>query len=46
MNIWGNWNGYEGRKKVKEFGLDKFDAVEWEQGGEPETEKIIKGGTQ
>lgn len=28
-NVWGNWNGYEGRNKVREFGMDEHDAREW-----------------
>lgn len=29
QNIWGNWNGYEGTRKVIEFGTDEIDAREW-----------------
>ena len=29
MNIWGNWNGYIGTRKVKEFGGDEFMAIDW-----------------
>lgn len=29
QNIYGNWNGYEGRRRVKEFGLDKIEAEIW-----------------
>lgn len=29
QNIWGNWNGYFGRKKVAEFGTDSMDAGSW-----------------
>ena len=26
QNIWGNWNGYEGTRKVKEFGCNVLRA--------------------
>lgn len=29
QNIWGNWYGYEGRSRVKKFGLDKIEAEIW-----------------
>lgn len=32
MNIWGNWNGYIGRNKVREFGGSEFEAVLWVNG--------------
>lgn len=35
QNVWGNWNGYEGTRKVKEFGTGGGDAEEWLQGVEP-----------
>lgn len=28
-NVWDNWNGYEGSKRVKEFGCDEQAAKEW-----------------
>jgi hypothetical protein len=28
-NTWDNWNGYEGSKRVKEFGLDEQAAKDW-----------------
>ena len=28
-NIWGNWNGYIGRNRVREFGMSEYDAKEW-----------------
>jgi len=28
-NVWDNWNGYIGRKKVIEFGTDAYAAREW-----------------
>lgn len=36
QNVWGNWNGYEGTRKVKEFGTGEFEAREWLQGVESE----------
>lgn len=29
QNVWGNWNGYEGNRKVKEFGCEglKYDGT-------------------
>lgn len=33
-NVWGNWNGYEGTRKVISFGLDERDAQEWLETGE------------
>lgn len=32
QNVWGNWNGYEGTRKVREFGTDKWDARLWVKG--------------
>jgi hypothetical protein len=29
QNVWDNWNGYVGNKKVIEFGLDEYKAREW-----------------
>lgn len=29
QNIWGNWNGYIGTRKVAEFGTDKHRANQW-----------------
>lgn len=29
QNVWGNWNGYEGSRKVKEFGTRGDEAEEW-----------------
>jgi hypothetical protein len=29
QNIWGNWNGYEGKKRVVEFGTDEVRAGHW-----------------
>ena len=34
-NVWGNLNGYEGVRKVKEFGTDEIAAREWLQAIEP-----------
>jgi len=28
-NVWGNWNGYLGRKKVMEFGTNEVKATDW-----------------
>ena len=36
QNVWGNWNGYEGNRKVIEFGTGEFEANEWLRGIEPE----------
>lgn len=32
-NIWGNWYGYEGTRRVIEFGEDERDAKEWLETG-------------
>jgi len=32
FNIYGNWNGYEGSRKVIEFGLDDIEALAWLHG--------------
>lgn len=35
QNIWGNWNGYEGTRKVKEFGCGvrgEMKAKDWIEG--------------
>jgi len=37
QNIWGNWKGYEGRRKVQDFGTDEQAARDWISGIEPET---------
>ena len=29
QNAWGNWKGYEGRRKVEDFGTDELDAILW-----------------
>lgn len=29
QNVWGNWNGYEGNRKVAEFGTDDVRAGYW-----------------
>ena len=29
MNVWGNWNGYEGSKRALEFGTDERGARVW-----------------
>ena len=29
QNVWGNWNGYVGKKKVMDFGTDERDAQQW-----------------
>jgi hypothetical protein len=29
QNIWGNWNGYVGTRKVREFGTDEREAAAW-----------------
>lgn len=34
QNVWGNWNGYEGTRKVVEFGTDNQDAEHWLKTGE------------
>ncbi len=34
QNIWGNWNGYLGKRKVKEFGTDEIGAKLWLKIGE------------
>lgn len=33
MNVYGNWNGYEGTRKVHEFGTDERRAREWLETG-------------
>ena len=30
QNIWGNWRGYAGRRRVKFFGLDWMAAEIWQ----------------
>ena len=34
QNIWGNWNGYEGRNRVQQFGTDEIAAAYWSLTGE------------
>jgi hypothetical protein len=34
QNIWGNWNGYEGRSRVQQFGTDEIAAAYWSLTGE------------
>ena len=29
QNVWGNWNGYVGQRKVYEIGASSFDANLW-----------------
>jgi len=29
QNIWGNWKGYEGNRKVMDFGTDEIEAEAW-----------------
>lgn len=29
QNVWGNWNGYAGRNRVREFGTDEAEAELW-----------------
>jgi hypothetical protein len=29
QNLWGNWNGYQGTRKVIEFGTDQIAAKYW-----------------
>lgn len=29
QNVWGNWNGYVGTRKVMEFGCRELDAKYW-----------------
>jgi len=29
QNIYGNWNGYVGNRKVEDFGLDEVRALAW-----------------
>lgn len=29
QNVWGNWNGYEGNKKTRQFGTDYMEASIW-----------------
>ena len=29
QNIWGNWNGYEGRRRVQEFGTSDIASAYW-----------------
>jgi hypothetical protein len=34
QNIWGNWKGYEGTRKVADFGTDEREATAWAAGGQ------------
>jgi hypothetical protein len=34
QNIWGNWKGYEGSRKVHDFGTDEVEAKRWMSTGE------------
>jgi hypothetical protein len=36
MNIWGNWKGYLGTRKVEDFGTDEADAKQWLETGSVE----------
>lgn len=36
QNVWGNWKGYEGNRKVACFGIDEQEAKAWLAGGELE----------
>ena len=29
QNIWGNWNGYEGTRRVMQFGTSERNAKHW-----------------
>lgn len=29
QNVWGNWNGYVGRRRVIQFGTDDIAAAYW-----------------
>jgi hypothetical protein len=40
QSIWGNWNGYEGTKKVLDFGLDELEAKRWLEDGKTTTIRI------
>ena len=42
VNIWGNWNGYEGRVRVQEFGTDEIGARQWVETGK--TQWQLYGG--
>jgi len=41
QNIWGNWNGYEGNRKVESFGTDEEAALLW-LGGTSMSRRIRK----
>jgi hypothetical protein len=45
-NVWGNINGYEGNKKVKEFNLGTTDSEikEWIEEGNKMNTKLPIGG--
>jgi len=41
QNVWGNWNGYIGSRKVYEIGSSEFDAKVWlEEQTSPTTKEI------
>jgi len=42
QNIWDNWQGYEGTRRVRSFGCSRSDAEEWLETGEV-TRKIPDG---
>jgi len=53
QNLWGNWYGYEGNKKVIAFSNSPFESMEqaakvWRDGGEPfrddSPSKLCEGG--
>ena len=33
QNVWGNWNGYAGSRRVEDFGTDEMNARYWLQHG-------------
>lgn len=41
-NQWGNWNGYEGSKRVEEFGTDGNAAADWLTDMRIEADPFIK----
>jgi hypothetical protein len=32
QNVYGNWKGYEGRKRAEDFGTDESEANRWLRG--------------
>ena len=44
QNVWGNWYGYEGTRRTKEFGTDALSAREWATVGveRPKSTGVIK----